>query len=61
MTRLEDGRVRIEADTDIQGIAPGQFAVVYTADGILCAGSGEIALDLTKQTPPAIQPGSTLH
>lgn len=34
----------IKGDAPIQGIAPGQFGVLYTADGRICAGSGEIAI-----------------
>jgi tRNA-specific 2-thiouridylase len=33
----------IESDAKIQGIAPGQFAVVYDKDSRLCIGSGVIA------------------
>lgn len=33
---------RIEADVDVQGIAPGQFAIVYTPDRTICLGSGMI-------------------
>ena len=33
---------RIHSCEDIQGIAPGQFAVIYTPDNRLCLGSGEI-------------------
>ncbi len=44
LRREADGRLRIESSRPIQGIAPGQFGVVYTADGRICAGSGEIAL-----------------
>jgi tRNA-specific 2-thiouridylase len=33
---------RIESDEKIQGIAPGQFAVVYDKDSRLCFGSGMI-------------------
>ena len=42
MTRLPDGSLRIVSDTPVQGIAPGQFGVLYTADAAICAGSGEI-------------------
>lgn len=38
------GRFHIDGDDPIQGIAPGQFAVVYTRDGHICIGSGEIAI-----------------
>jgi len=34
----------IESDEDIQGIAPGQFAVIYDKDQHLCYGSGVITL-----------------
>lgn len=34
----------IKSDEDIQGIAPGQFAIVYTPDKKLCLGSGMIHL-----------------
>lgn len=42
--REPNGLLRVEASADIQGIAPGQFGVLYTADGTICAGSGEISL-----------------
>lgn len=42
MTRQPDGRMLITSPTPVQGIAPGQFGVLYTADGRICAGSGEI-------------------
>lgn len=42
MTRQTDGRMLITSPTPVQGIAPGQFGVLYTADGRICAGSGEI-------------------
>ena len=32
----------LRSDTDVQGIAPGQFAVIYDAAGHLCYGSGVI-------------------
>jgi len=32
----------IESEEKVQGIAPGQFAVVYDASGRLCYGSGVI-------------------
>ena len=32
----------IQSDSDVQGIAPGQYAVVYTPDHSLCLGSGMI-------------------
>lgn len=43
LTRLEDeGEYVIESEDPIQGIAPGQFAVIYTPDSCLCLGSGII-------------------
>ena len=42
LTKLADGRWHITSDTPVQGIAPGQFGVLYTADKRICAGSGEI-------------------
>ena len=32
----------LESEQDVQGIAPGQFAVIYDAQGHLCYGSGVI-------------------
>lgn len=43
LTRLEQpGEYVIESSTPVQGIAPGQFAVVYTPDRSICLGSGVI-------------------
>ena len=42
--RLPHGGYRIESREDVQGIAPGQFAIVYTPDRELCLGSGMISL-----------------
>ena len=39
-----DGRFLIRSSQEIQGIAPGQFGVLYTQDGTICAGSGEITV-----------------
>ncbi|MCE5332554.1 MAG: hypothetical protein LLF95_10525, partial [Bacteroidales bacterium] len=33
---------RIISNEKLQGIAPGQFGVVYDADAKICIGSGEI-------------------
>ncbi len=41
-THLRGGEWALESDTDVQGIAPGQFAVIYDATGHLCYGSGVI-------------------
>ncbi len=40
----DDSTLAITASRPVQGIAPGQFGVLYTADGQICAGSGEIRL-----------------
>lgn len=42
LTRIEPGEYIIESSEPIQGIAPGQFAVIYTPDNRLCLGSGII-------------------
>lgn len=42
LTRLEGDEYVIESDDKIQGIAPGQFAVIYDRDALLCFGSGII-------------------
>lgn len=44
MTRLAHGGYRVDADSDVQGIAPGQFVTVYTPDFQLCLGSGMISI-----------------
>ena len=41
--RLTDGNYRLESDKDIQGIAPGQYAIIYTPDRRICLGSGMIS------------------
>lgn len=41
------GDMRLEAESDVQGIAPGQYAVIYTPDHDICLGSGMIV------APPA--------
>lgn len=37
------GEYTVESATDVQGIAPGQFAALYSPDARLCYGSGIIA------------------
>lgn len=44
LTREADGTFLIKSSKPVQGIAPGQFGVLYTADGSICAGSGEITV-----------------
>lgn len=38
----QDGQYRILSDTPVQGLAPGQFAVIYDTAHHRCYGSGEI-------------------
>lgn len=49
MIRCKNGGYRVESDSDVQGIAPGQFVTVYTPDCKLCLGSGMISLPTTKR------------
>lgn len=42
-----EGEYIIESETDVQGIAPGQFAALYSRDCKLCYGSGIISGGLT--------------
>ncbi len=42
LQRHDDGSLTLLSDSDVQGIAPGQFAVIYTPDRRLCLGSGLI-------------------
>ena len=42
LTHIEDRQWVIESEEDVQGIAPGQFAVIYDVHGELCYGSGII-------------------
>ena len=42
LTRLGDSEYIVEAAEKIQGIAPGQFGVIYDKDSNLCYGSGII-------------------
>ena len=44
LTRLDDGDYVIESAERVQGIAPGQFGVIYTPDAKICLGSGLITL-----------------
>ncbi len=42
ISRLPDGSYLLESEQKVQGIAPGQFAVVYDPSGSICYGSGII-------------------
>lgn len=43
LERHDDGLLTIRSEQDIQGIAPGQFAIIYSPDCRLCFGSGLIS------------------
>ncbi len=43
LIKSSDGDIKILSDSDVQGIAPGQFAIVYSPDKILCLGSAMIS------------------
>ena len=43
LTARPDGSYFLQMDEKTNGVAPGQFCVVYTPDGKICLGSGEIA------------------
>ena len=40
-----DGSYYLKMQEKTNGVAPGQFCVIYTPDGLICLGSGEIAWD----------------
>ncbi|MCH5345978.1 MAG: tRNA 2-thiouridine(34) synthase MnmA [Muribaculaceae bacterium] len=42
LTRVDTDEFVIASDSKVQGIAPGQFAVIYDRDSRLCLGSGII-------------------
>lgn len=42
LTRLSDGSYTVESSRRVQGIAPGQFGVIYDRDRRICFGSGII-------------------
>ncbi|MDE7402329.1 MAG: tRNA 2-thiouridine(34) synthase MnmA [Muribaculaceae bacterium] len=44
ITRTESGGFRLDSEADVQGIAPGQYAIIYTPDKEICLGSGLIAV-----------------
>ena len=43
ISRIADGEYLVEAERDIQGIAPGQFGVIYDPEARICYGSGLIS------------------
>lgn len=42
LSLAKDGRYLLKSSCDVQGIAPGQYAIVYTPDCRICLGSGMI-------------------
>ncbi|MBQ8502402.1 MAG: tRNA 2-thiouridine(34) synthase MnmA [Bacteroides sp.] len=44
LTAESNGSYFLTSDTPLQGIAPGQFGVIYDAESAYCIGSGEINL-----------------
>lgn len=44
LRKNHDGSFTVLSSTDVQGIAPGQFAIIYSPDNELCLGSGMISL-----------------
>lgn len=52
LTRYDDGTLRLESAQDIQGIAPGQFAIIYSPDRRICYGSGIICNDYNRNHLP---------
>lgn len=47
--KKKDGGFIVESESDVQGIAPGQFAIIYTPDRRLCLGSGMISIPDKKR------------
>ncbi len=42
LVQKNDCEMLLTADSDVQGIAPGQYGIIYTPDRSLCLGSGMI-------------------
>ena len=42
LSKEPDGSLKIQSVDDIQGIAPGQYAIIYDPDSVLCFGSAMI-------------------
>ena len=45
LTQVSDGVYQLKMAQKTNGVAPGQFCVIYTPDSRICLGSGEIAWD----------------
>ena len=41
-----DSSLKLISEVDVQGIAPGQYAVIYTPDKRICLGSALITMNL---------------
>ncbi len=49
LIKKDSGSYVIESEADVQGIAPGQYAIIYSSDKRLCLGSGMISLPFSKK------------
>lgn len=49
LARVSEVSYSLESDNDVQGIAPGQYAVIYSPDRTLCLGSGMISVPVHKR------------
>ncbi|MDE5976426.1 MAG: tRNA 2-thiouridine(34) synthase MnmA, partial [Muribaculaceae bacterium] len=50
LKRDEKGELTIFSDSDVQGIAPGQYAIIYTPDKKFCLGSAMISFPASKRS-----------
>ena len=49
LTRESEDSLTLHSDSDVQGIAPGQYAVIYTPDCCICLGSCMISVPVPKR------------
>ncbi len=49
LTRESKDSLTLHSDSDVQGIAPGQYAVIYTPDCCICLGSSMISVPVPKR------------
>lgn len=49
IVELDDGGFEVRSDEDVQGIAPGQYAVLYSPDKKFCLGSGMISIPISQK------------
>lgn len=47
--QTDEGGYIVKSEKDIQGIAPGQFVIIYSPDRRLCLGSGMISIPAKKK------------